>query len=240
MRSWFAALLLLPAAALAEDGNTLLGKVDEALNRSDDMTFEYEVVNAEPGGEPKAMTLAVVVKDELRMTEFLAPGDMKGTKALVQGQDKMYIYLPAYNKVRRVSSSLTEGGFMGTTFANEDISTTHYAPYFDAKLLSETDAAGTLELTPKAGVATAYSKLELTFDKKMLLPTQIKYFNKNGKHAKTETRAAFSCEGAVCNAGEMTMVDHTRGDASTSLLRTKWQVNTGVGEDLFSVRNLQK
>ena len=35
------------------------------------------------------------------------------------------------------------------------------------------------------------------------------------------------------------MVDHTRGDASTELVRRTWKVNTGVGDDEFSVRNLQ-
>ncbi len=232
--------LLLPAAAFAADGNEVLTKMDEALNRSEDMTFTYDVVNVEPGRDPKAMELAVIVKDELRMTEFLAPGDMKGTKALVQGQNKMYIYLPAYNKVRRVSSSLSEGGFMGTTFANEDISTTHYAPFYDGAVSSETDAAWVVTATPKEGVKVGYSKLELTVDKTMQLPTEIKYFNKKGQHTKTETRSKFSCEGDVCNAGEMTMVDHSRGEASTSLIRKAWEVNTGVADDVFTVRALQK
>jgi len=232
--------MLLPAASFAADGAALLLEVDEALNRSEDMTFVYDLVNMEPGRDPKAMQLSVIVKDEKRMTEFLAPGDMKGTKALVQGQSKMYIYLPAYNKVRRVSSSLTEGGFMGTTFANEDISTTEYSPYYDGAVTSETDTSYVVTATPKEGVKVGYSKLEITIDKKMKLPSELKYFNKKGTHTKTETRSNFSCEGEVCNAGEMTMVDHSRGDASTSLLRKSWSVNDGIDDDIFTVRALQK
>jgi outer membrane lipoprotein-sorting protein len=235
-------LTLLAGAAQAADGNAILTKVDEALNASEDMSYTFDVVNMEPGQPPKAMQLLVTVKDELRMTEFTMPPDMKGTRALVQGQDKMYIYLPAYNKVRRISSSLTEGGFMGTTFSNEDFSTTHYAPFYDSQLTSEGDTELVLDLTPKEGVKVGYSKIEVTVDRKTMLPKVLKYFNKKGKHAKTETRTRFSCQGAVCTAGEMQMVDHLRGDASTTLIIVDgtWQVNQGVDDDLFSVRNLQK
>ncbi len=238
IRLLFALLVLSPTLAFA-DGAAVLKAADEALNRSDDMYFEYEVVNQEKGTDPKAMELRVWVKDSLRMTEFVAPGDMKGTKALVLKQDQMYIYLPAYKKVRRVSSSLTQGGFLGTTFANEDISTTIYSPYFDAKQLSETEAGTVLELTPKEGTKVGYLKLEMTVDKKTSLPIEIKYFNKKGAHTKTETRSDISCEGDICNAADITMVDHSRNDASTSLLRRAWEVNQGLDDSLFTVRSLQ-
>jgi len=41
----------------------------------------------------------------------------------VRARAELYIYLPAYNKVRRVASHATKGGFLGTTYSNEDIST---------------------------------------------------------------------------------------------------------------------
>ncbi len=230
--------LLAPSAAFAQDGPTLLKTMDEAMARSDDMTFRYDVLNQEPGAEPKLMQLRVWVKDTLRLTEFEAPGDMKGTKALVQGQSKMYIYLPAYKKVRRVSSSLSSGGFMGTTFSNEDISTSEYSPYYDAVLSSQDDVAWTLTLTPKADAQVGYSKLEVKMAKKFEVPLEIKYFNSKGQHVKTETRDGTSCQGKVCTAEVMTMTDHTRGDASTSLTRTEWEVNTGLDDGLFTTRTL--
>ena len=232
--------LLVPGAALADEGPGLLARMDEAMARSDDMTFRYDVLNQEPGAEPKLMQLRVWVKDTLRLTEFEAPGDMKGTRALVRGQSQMYIYLPAYKKVRRVSSSLSEGGFMGTTFSNEDISTTEYSPYYDTTLSGEDEQAWALTLVPKPDVKVGYSKLEISMSKKFEVPLVIKYFNKKGAHTKTETREGTSCEGTVCTAEVMTMTDHTRGDASTSLTRTEWEVNTGLDDSLFTTRTLQQ
>ena len=232
--------LLAPGAALADEGPGLLKRMDEAMARSVDMTFRYDVLNQEPGAEPRLMQLRVWVKDTLRLTEFEAPGDMKGTRALVRGQSQMYIYLPAYKKVRRVSSSLSEGGFMGTTFSNEDISTTEYSPYYDATVASQDDESWNLSLTPKPEAQVGYSKLEVRMSVKFQVPLEIKYFNKKGAHTKTETREGTSCVDDVCTAEVMTMVDHTRGDASTSLTRTEWEVNTGLDDSLFTTRTLQQ
>ncbi len=233
------ALLLIPAFAAAEDGASVLAKMDESMSRAIDQYFEYEVVNEEKGRDPKVMELQVWIKGEMRLTEFQAPGDMKGTKALVRSHDQMYIYLPAYNKVRRVASSMTSGGFMGTTFSNDDISTVLYGPVYDGTLDSETDDAWIVTLTPKEGQKTAYGKLVMTVSKQYIQPTEIKYFNKKDQHIKTETRTSYSCEGDVCNAESMKMTDHTKGDASTELIRRAWKVNPGIGDDEFSVRNLQ-
>jgi len=234
-----AALLLIPTFAIAEDGPGVLVKMDESMSRAIDQYFEYDVVNEEKGRDPKVMELDVWIKGEMRLTEFQAPGDMKGTKALVRSYDQMYIYLPAYNKVRRVASSMTSGGFMGTTFSNDDISTVLYGPVYEGALDSETDAAWVLVLTPRADAKTAYGKLLVTVDKKFIQPTTIQYFNRKDQHIKTETRSGYTCEGDVCNAESMKMVDHTRGDASTELVRRSWKVNTGIGDDEFSVRSLQ-
>ncbi|MCP4873089.1 MAG: outer membrane lipoprotein-sorting protein [Proteobacteria bacterium] len=233
------ALLLIPTFAAADDGPSVLAKMDESMSRAVDQYFEYEVVNEEKGRDPKVMELDVWIKGPMRLTEFQAPGDMKGTKALVRAHDQMYIYLPAYNKVRRVASSMTSGGFMGTTFSNDDISTVLYGPVYEGSLQSETDTAWVLVLTPKADAKTAYGKLVMTVSKKYIQPDTIEYFNRKDQHVKTETRSGYTCEGDVCNAESMKMVDHTRGDASTELVRRTWKVNTGVGDDEFSVRNLQ-
>ena len=134
---------------------------------------------------------------------------------------------------------MSSGGFMGTPFSNDAISTSVYSPVYAGTLLSETDEAWSIEATARPDVKTPYSKLIFTISKKYLQPTEIQYFNKKGVHTKTESRTGYSCEGDVCNAEVMRMVDHSRNDASTELVRREWTVNTGVDDALFSVRSLQ-
>ena len=236
--STFATLLLVSTAVADERGAQLLSDMDAAMTMADDQYFEYELVNAEPGRDPKVMEIHVTIKGEQRLTEFAAPGDMKGTRALVQSRDVMYIYLPAYNKVRRVASHLTSGGFLGTTFSNDDISTTIYGPSYDGKFVEETETAWVVEGTLKEGQKGAYTKLVFTIDKTHKQPTEIQYFGKKGAHIKTEVRSEYSCQEDICNAGSMKMTDHTKGDASTELVRRAWKVNEGADDSLFSVRNL--
>jgi len=229
--------LSLPAEAAT--GDEVLAMMDAAGSRATDQLFEYELINVEPGREPKMMALRVQIKGDKRMTEFLAPGDMKGTKVLVRSRTELYIYLPAYNKVRRVASHATKGGFLGTTYSNEDISTITFGDIYSGKLLTETDSDWTVEATPREGVKVMYGKLIFTVRKDYKQASQVQYFNQKAEHIKTETRTEYSCQGDVCNAGVMRMVDHRSGDASTEFQRRDWQVNTGVSDSLFSKRNLQ-
>ena len=232
-------VVLLAGAAAAQSGEEVLAMMDESMTRAVDQYFEYDIVNSEKGRDPTVMTVQVRIKGPMRTTEFLAPGDMKGTKALVRSRTQMWIYLPAYNKVRRVASSSTSGEFMGTTFSNEDISTVTYGDAYAGRLLSQTDEAWVVEATPREGQDVSYGKLEFTICKQYIQPLEIRYYNRDGVHLKTETRADYTCEGEVCNAEVMTMVSHARNDASTQLVRTVWEVNTGIDDDHFSVRNLQ-
>ena len=231
--------MVLSAPSLAATGDEVLAMMDESSSRATDQFFEYELINLEPGREAKMMALKVHIKGDRRMTEFLAPGDMKGTKVLVRSRAELYIYLPAYNKVRRVASHATKGGFLGTTYSNEDISTITFADVYTGKILSENENQWVVEASPREGIKAMYGKLLFTIRKDYKQPSEIKYFNGKNEHIKTESRTEYSCQGDICNAAIMKMTDHSRGDASTEFQRREWLVNTGTSYSLFSKRNLQ-
>ena len=233
------ALLALPSLAFAATAAEVIAELDRRANLAKTQYFEYEIVNQEKGRDTGSMRIQVSIEGEKRFTEFLAPGDMKGTRVLVKNRAQMYVYLPAYNKVRRVASHSTAGGFMGTTFSNDDMATSAYGPVYDLAISSEDDSAWVLEGPPREGVKGAYGKIEITISKASNLPTQFRYFNKKGVHIKTEARTGYSCEGEICNAESMKMTDHTRGDASTELIRRDWRVNPELDSSIFSHRNLQ-
>jgi outer membrane lipoprotein-sorting protein len=234
--------MLWPAPAAADArGEELIAKLDKIMTLADDQFFVYDLVTKIPGKEERKQVMQVYVKGtKRRLVEYLAPADIKGMKVLVLAKDKMYVYLPAYRKVRRVASHAKNQGFMGTTFSHDDISTATYGPYYKGKLLRETDTHWTVEITAREGVNVPYSKLELDMTKKYYHPSQLRYYNKKGVKIKTEYRSGFACIGTVCNAGVMKMVDHVRNDAWTQMTRTKWKVNTGVSDRKFTLRALQR
>ena len=63
--------------------------------------------------------------DNMRMTRFLTPSDVKGTVSLLvensAKDDDIWIYLPALKKVRRLVSSNKKDSFVGTDFSYGDV-----------------------------------------------------------------------------------------------------------------------
>ena len=63
--------------------------------------------------------------DNMRLVRFLSPADIKGTSTLLvensEGDDSLWVYLPALGKVRRLSASNKKDSFVGTDFSYGDI-----------------------------------------------------------------------------------------------------------------------
>jgi outer membrane lipoprotein-sorting protein len=226
--------------ALAGDPAALLAACDEAMTRAEDQTISWKITNQEPGkADPKNMAFTVQLKGAKTLTSFTEPADLNGTRVLVQSRAQMYIWLPQYNRMRRIASHVTQQGFMGTTYSYEDMGGFSYSDVYDAALTSEAEGTAVLTLTPKTDAEAPYAKVELTIDTESKLPQVIKNYNDKGVHVKTETRTEYGCQGDVCVAGLMKMEEHTR-EAWTELRRVGWEVNSGLSDDTFSVRNLQR
>ena len=247
LRGWFfvgtpmiAALLWSGQASADATGERVLADMDAAMNRAQTQKVEFEATNQEPGKDAKKLGLKVFIKGEKRLTEFTAPSDMKGTKVLILSTTQMYVYLPAFGKVRRIASHTTDQGFMGLAFSQDDFASQSYSGQYTAKVLSETGSEWRIEATPKAGQTPAYGKLEFTVAKDRMLPSKIEYFNNEGKNVKTELRTGYTCEGNVCTPTSLKMTDHTKGNLWTEMVRKAWKVNESISDDVFSKRSLEK
>jgi hypothetical protein len=226
--------------AFAGTGDSILAQVDEKANAPTDTWFSFAAVTQEPGKAPRNMSFEVQNKGERRLVQFSAPSDMKGTRVLVLSRSQMWVYLPAYKKVRRVASHVKKQGFMGTTYSDEDMSTTQFAAAYTADVVERTDAEIQLSLQPKPDAKSGYGKVEMTVRLDLMLPSELRYYNDDGQHVKTETRGEYNCDQALCTPGLMKMTDHTRSDAWTTLQATERKVNQGIEDAAFSVRNLER
>ena len=63
--------------------------------------------------------------DTMRMTRFSSPADVKNTVSLLienaEGDDDIWIYLPALKKVRRLVAANKRDAFVGTDFSYGDM-----------------------------------------------------------------------------------------------------------------------
>ena len=233
--------VLVSTHAGAMDASAILAKLDDNMNQSKDQKLNWQVTSQEPGKkQPREMAFSVQLKGEKTLTEFSAPGDIKGTRVLVLNRSQMYIYLPAYRKVRRIPSHVTQQGFMGTTYSHADMSATRFGDVYTSTMHAENDTEWVLELLPIPDTEAPYPKVLMTITKETHLPKVLKYFNAKGEHIKTETRDGYDCKGTICNPTVLKMTDHSRNDAWTELKCVDWEANVGIGDDVFTVRTLQR
>lgn len=227
-------------SALADDaGDKALAATETAMNKAQSHYFEYEAATQEVGKADKKSGISVWIKGEKRLTVFTAPADLKGTKLLILSSAEMYVYLPAFGKVRRIASHAADQGLFGLAFSQEDLATQKYSGSYSAKQESATSSEIRLSLTPLAGKSTTYAKIQLTIAKDKNVPTEIKYFGSDGKLVKTETRSGYTCTSNVCTPDTLLMVDHTK-KLTTRLTRKAWKVNEPISDDVFSKRSLEK
>ncbi len=87
-------------------------------------------------------------KEDLRLVRFLSPADQKGISFLNLPDDKMYLYLPAFRKIRTIASHVKNESFAGTDFSYDDMSASGYEEDYTPTLLETTEEFYVLVLTP--------------------------------------------------------------------------------------------
>jgi outer membrane lipoprotein-sorting protein len=231
------------APALADAaGDKVLKTTDAAMTRAKDQVYEYEITTQEPGKAKTKLTMRVTVKGkDWRLIDFLAPGDIKGMRYLILSFSQMWVYLPQYQKVRRVASHARSQSFMGTALSQDDASLTTYGDYYSGKLLSEDAKSWKVEGTKRPGKDAPYPRVIMTVSKEQHnQATELLWFNDKGVKLKTETRWDYECQDNICGPKKMKMVDHTRGGMWTEFNRLGWKVNTGIPDSEFTPRALQR
>jgi outer membrane lipoprotein-sorting protein len=235
--SGLAALSFAPTAQADALADVEVVAMDKAMNSASTLVFDYQIYNQEPGKAERTLAMTARAKGSKLLFEFSAPADMAGTKVLILSPTQMYVYLPAFGKVRRIASHTKDAGFLGLAFSQDDLATTSYGPQYTAEIISRTATREQLVLRPKASVDTNYAKIEVTLDKGRMLPLELKYFSAEGVNIKTETRSNYSCAGPACTPAEIKMTNNVKGNW-TRLVRKQWQQNVSISDDVFSERSL--
>jgi outer membrane lipoprotein-sorting protein len=235
------AAVLCGAAAQADPaGEKVMRIMDASFTRAQDQYFEYEVITTQPGKSPARLTMKTWVKGQHRLIEYTSPGDIKGMKALVVSLDELYVYLPAFRKVRRVAAHAREQSYMGTALSQDDTSISVYDEVYQGKLVGETRTHWKIQSYLRPGKKHPYPRIDFEISKKYEQPTHIDYYGDKGVKVKSEDRLEYGCQGNICNARRMIVTDHTRNNLRTELIRNTWKVNNGLPDSLFTPRSLQR
>ena len=232
------------APALGGDpiGPQILAKVDEAMNNFTDGEFDSKLLIREPGAT-QAREFAFTTYQKApakRLVRFNSPGDVKGMGVLVENPETMYVFLPGFQKIRRVGTHVKSQTFMGSDFGYEDMSQSTYSPTYDATLVGLDAKTWQLELTLKPKMETEFPRLNMWIDKTSYQPVKIEYCDASGKKLKTQERTGYTLDpgGAHYYPARIVVVDHRRNGHSSEIVFTGSKLNQGLKDDLFTQRSL--
>lgn len=218
----------------------ILKGVDAVLNAPKDQTQDMELLLIDKSGSERTRTLKMWQKgDDMRMVKFLSPADVRNIGFLSLADDVMYLYLPAFKKVRRIAAHVKNQKFAGTDFTYDDMGTTEYAEDYDARLVEEHPENYVLELVPKEGTEKDYGRLKMWVDTGTFYPTRTEYYDRAGNLWKVmERRKVGQIEGYWISS-ETEMHD-LKIEHWTIMRLSEITFDTGLADAMFTERYLQR
>ncbi|MCK4579156.1 MAG: outer membrane lipoprotein-sorting protein [Candidatus Marinimicrobia bacterium] len=234
--------LLIAGNLLAEDMSAveILIMADSVANAPQDQYMESTMVLIDKDGDEKERKMVMHQKGaDMRLVRFLSPADQKGISFLSLPDDVMYLYLPAFRKIRMIASHVKNQNFAGTDFSYDDMSSFKFAEEYDPVLTEPSNEHYQLELTPKASVDKDYSKLIMTITKDSYVSIRVEYYDKGGNLWKVMTKDEISRIGGYWVAKVMQMQD-LKKNHSTKMIINEIEYDMGQSDDIYTKRNLKR
>lgn len=218
----------------------ILANADHFLSAAKDQEITTVITLIDKSGKASTRTMCMIQKGcDKRLVKFLSPADQKGIGFLSLPNDNMTVYLPAFGKTRKIASSVKNTKFAGTDYSYEDMEAKKYSAKWTPKLLKTEGGYYVLQLTPKAGVQTDYSRLIMYCRTSDCYPLKVEHYDKGGKLYKTITASRVEKNGAYYMAKETLLTDHKTG-SKTKMLIQSVKYDQGLTDDRFTERELMK
>jgi outer membrane lipoprotein-sorting protein len=236
----FVILIGTAVALAAQDATAHLAEIDRVATAPKDISLEQKMILVKGSGSRKIREITVYQKgSELRMVRFLSPADVRGVGFLRLDADQMYLYMPAFRKIRRIASSAQNQNFMGSDFTYEDMSQSKYSVDYTAKMIEEQDGQYVLELTPREDSDVSYSKLIMYADKDSHVYRKIEYYM--GKDTPEKVLAVDEVEKIDGYwIGKRMQMHSLKNGHKTLLEMHDIRFDQGLESSFFSQRNLKR
>lgn len=190
--------------------------------------------------------------DQKRLVRFLTPADVKGTSTLLiehsEGDDDIWIYLPALRKVRRLVASNKKDSFVGTDFSYGDVIGHKVEDWTHTLVGSEqVDGVDTyvVESVPRTDAVrenSGYGKRRSWIRRDNFVAVKGLYWDPAGaplKELSTADIREIDAAHGKWQAFRLTMRNRQTGH-TTEIVWTKLEVGVGLDDDVFTERYLEK
>jgi outer membrane lipoprotein-sorting protein len=222
----------------AQDGAELLKKMDNIIFAPKDKQAQVKIIVENNSKDDKIREAVLFQKGaDKKIYRYTQPESQAGVATLSLPGDIMWLYMPAFEKPKKISLLAKSQAFTGTDFAYEDMPTTPYSDRYTPKLLRQEGTTYSIELIPKSDKSN-YSRLVANIDKTNFYPVTMEYYDKGNNKAK-EAVYKYSKAGKYWNADEVTMTD-LKKKSSTRISMTNVKFDQGLTDDMFTVEKFMK
>ena len=239
-------ILSLNVVLFSQSGYEIAKMMDEKLSPKD-MSNRTKMVLTNSKGKIRtnAMVSKSVDGNKKQIIWFMEPKDDKGVAFLkLENEDKedeMRMWLPAFKKVRRISSKKKGDSFMGSDLSYEDMSNRDMSENEYTRLDDETVneiECYVLEITPKKEAKSAYSKHISWIAKEGLYGVKENSFDKRGELKK---RKVFNFQKLKdYHVIERVFVEDIQKNHTTEVTFSEVKVDSGIDKKLFQEKNLKR
>jgi outer membrane lipoprotein-sorting protein len=222
----------------AQDANTILKKMDDVMYSPKDMTGKTKIVLIDKAGKENTREANIVQKgNDKRIFRFTAPASQAGIAVLSLPDDVMYLYMPAFGKERRISSSVKSQNFAGTDFSYDDMESVPFSKKYTPKLIKTEGDVYILELIPISPKST-YSKLIVKIHKTNYYPVTMEYYDRGNRKIKDAIYKFKKIE-KYWNAEEIEMTD-LKKNHKTKMIMSDVKYDIGLTDEEFTIRKLKQ
>lgn len=227
----------------------IVKKSEDLLDQAKDSKAEMLMVLVNNKGEKRERNLSAFVKrygnnKSKSIVFFNTPADVKGTSFLVwtdeNKEDKQWLYLPALQRVRQISSSGKGESFMGTELTFFDMGSQDIEEY-TYNLLKEENQKGemcyVIEATPKK--VEFYSKINIWIRKGNFIPARADFYDTKGQYQK---QGLFENVKNIKNINTPTHIEmHNVQNGRTTIIDLSNIIyDSGLKDDIFTERYMTR
>lgn len=247
--TFFAFALLCSTGVFAQELTAFeIMKKNDDLQKPKDTYSEIKLTLTDKRGNSIERSLiSYSLKTDFGYNSFIevtSPADVSGMKLLSiakEGEDEQRIYMPAFGKVRKISSSGKTGKFLGSDiyfYDLEDYNLNEFTYSLNGTKEWNGKQYYLITAIPKNNKAP-YSKTIHWVSKENFFIYKSEMFDKKGSLLKTLVINKTKTEQNIIIPAEMTFTTVKTGHFTKyTLLKDK--INTGVSEEIFTVKYLEK
>ena len=217
----------------------ILERVDRTINEPEDQEMEATLILIDEKGNERTRVVQMYQKgDDRRLARFIEPANQRGIAMLSLPGGNIYLYLPAYKKVKKIASHVKNNRFAGTDFTYEDMEAKSYAQTYQSSVLRTENDHFVLQLIPEDRTSD-YSKLVMWVRKDNFVADKIEFYDRADKLSKRMVCSSIDKIDGYWVTREQEMTDLMRNHRTRMIMRDI-HFDQGLSEDLFTERHLSR